>query len=179
MGGVRFEQASEGNVRRFDPTQPQGPWLRALSWTARQRPMTWFLVNVGQRIDPPLMRISGGRLKSTLNAPTVVLTHTGANSGRKRSTPLAYFTDGDDVILIASKGGAPDHPAWYHNLMANPEVELWSKGGGGRYRAREAEGPERERLWQLTTEFYPGYAKYQERCPDRRIPVIVCSPLAD
>lgn len=152
--------------------------MRTLSWAVRRRPVTWFLVNVGQRIDPPLMRISGGRLKSTLNAPTVVLTHTGAKSGKRRSTPLAYFTDGDDLILIASKGGAPRHPAWYHNLMANPEVELWSKGGGGRYRAHEAEGSERERLWQLTTEFYPGYANYQERAGDRRIPVVVCSPLA-
>ncbi|MGH2576670.1 MAG: nitroreductase family deazaflavin-dependent oxidoreductase, partial [Actinomycetota bacterium] len=111
--------------------------------------------------------------------PQVLLTHTGAKSGKKRTTPLAYFTDGDDVILIASKGGAPKHPAWYHNLIAHPEVELFSQGGGGRYRAREAQGAERERLWKLTTEFYPGYAKYQERCPDRRIPVIVCSPLAD
>jgi deazaflavin-dependent oxidoreductase (nitroreductase family) len=179
VGGVQFEQAREGRVRSFDPTQPKNAWASFLAWSARQRPVTWFLVNVGQRIDPPLMKLSGGRLKSTFNAPQVLLTHTGAKSGKKRTTPLAYFTEGDDVILIASKGGAPDHPAWYRNLCANPEVELWSKGGGGRYRAREAEGEERERLWKLTTDFYPGYAKYQERCPDRRIPVMVCSPLDD
>jgi deazaflavin-dependent oxidoreductase (nitroreductase family) len=81
--------------------------------------------------------------------------------------------------MIASAGGAPKHPAWYRNLMANPEVELWSKGSGGRYRAQEAEGEERERLWKLATEYYPGFARYQERAKDRRIPVVVCSPVGD
>jgi deazaflavin-dependent oxidoreductase (nitroreductase family) len=166
-----------GRVRPFDPLEPKGPWMSGLSWAARQRPVTWFLVNVGNKIDPYLMRASGGRLKSTFNAPTVLLTHTGAKSGKKRSTPLAYFTDGDDVVLIASRGGHRNHPAWYFNVIANPEVELWTKGGGGRYRAREAKGKTRERLWKLATDFYPGFARYQERAGDRRIPVIVCSPL--
>ena len=164
-------------VRSFDPTRPKNPAERAMTWAAQRRAVTWFLVNVGGRIDPVLMKISGGRLKTTLSAPTVVLTHTGARSGRRRQTPLAYFTDGDDVILIASKGGAPNNPAWYHNLKANPEVELWNGGGGGRYRAHEAEGAERDRLWELTTTFNPGYASYQERATERTIPVIVCSPI--
>ena len=166
-----------GRVRPFDPTRPQSLFERTLSWMARQRPVTWFLVNIGQRIDPVLMRASGGRVRTTLSGPTVLLTHTGARSGKERTTPIAYFTDGDDVVLIASKGGAPHHPAWYHNLMANPECELWTTGGGGRYRAAEAEGEEREGLWNLATTYYPGFAKYQERAGDRRIPVVVCSPI--
>ena len=165
-----------GRVREFDPQAPKGVLLSTLSWTARRRPVTWFLVNVGNKIDPYLMRATGGRLKTTVTAPTVLLTHTGAKSGKKRTTPLAYFTDDDDVVLIASRGGHRDHPAWYHNVVANPEVELWTKGGGGRYRARDATGKERERLWALATGFYPGFARYQERAGDRRIPVIVCSP---
>jgi deazaflavin-dependent oxidoreductase (nitroreductase family) len=165
-----------GRVPSYDPLTPKGPWLNTLSWAARQRPVTWFLVNVGNKIDPYLMRASGGRVKSTINAPTVLLTHTGAKSGSKRTTPLGYFTDGDDVILIASRGGDRNHPAWYFNVRANPEVELFTKGGGGRYRAKEADGSERERLWDLATSFYPGFARYQERAGDRRIPVIVCSP---
>jgi deazaflavin-dependent oxidoreductase (nitroreductase family) len=165
-----------GRVPRSDPLRQKGPWLSVLAWTARQPPFTWFLVNIGNRIDPVLMRISGGRLKSTFNAPTVLLTHTGAKSGRKRTTPLAYFSDGDNVVLIASRGGHRDHPAWYFNVTANPEVELWTKGGGGRYRAREGEGNERQRLWDLATGFYPGFAKYQERAGNRRIPVVVCEP---
>jgi F420H(2)-dependent quinone reductase len=165
-----------GRVPSYDPLAPKGPLLSGLSWAARQRPFTWFLVNIGNKIDPYLMRASGGRLKSTINAPTVLLTHTGAKSGKKRTTPLAYFTDGDDVVLIASRGGDRNHPAWYFNVTANPQVELWTKGGGGRYRAKEAEGEQRERLWGLAAEFYPGFARYQERAGARRIPVVVCSP---
>lgn len=168
-----------GRVSAYDPNESKGLWMTSLSWAARQPPMTWFLVNVGNKIDPYLMRATGGRVKTTINAPTVLLTHTGAKSGKQRSTPLAYFTDGDDVILIASRGGHQDHPGWYFNLQANPEVELWTKGGGGDYRAKEAEGAERKRLWDLATEFYPGFARYQERAGDRRIPVMVCTPEDD
>jgi deazaflavin-dependent oxidoreductase (nitroreductase family) len=168
-----------GKVPAYDPQEPKGLWMDSLSWAARQRPVTWFLVNVGNKIDPYLMRATGGRVKSTISAPTVLLTHTGAKSGKKRSTPLAYFTDGDNVILIASRGGHRNNPSWYHNVTANPEVELWAKGGGGSYRATEAGGAERERIWKLATEFYPGFARYQERAGDRRIPVIVCIPQDD
>ena len=166
-------------VSEYDPQAPKGLALSALAWAARQKPVTWFLVNVGNKIDPYLMRASGGRLKTTVIAPTVLLTHTGAKSGKKRTTPLAYFTDGDMVILIASRGGHRDHPAWYHNVVANPEVELWAKGGGGRYRVAEAHGKERQRLWALATGFYPGFARYQERAGDRQIPVVVCTPQDD
>jgi deazaflavin-dependent oxidoreductase (nitroreductase family) len=172
-----MEAAAPGRVRPFDPTVPKGPLLRTLERTAQMRPVTWFLVNVGNRIDPVLMRISGGRLKSTVTAPTVLLTHIGARSGKRRQTPLGYFTDGDDVILIASKGGDPKHPAWFHNIVANPEVELSSgHGDGGPYRARIAEGTERERLWKLATTLYSGYDDYSRRAQGRQIPVVVCSP---
>jgi len=168
-----------GRVRPNDPQQPQSAFQRVLSWTARQRPVTWFLVNVGGKVDPVLMRLSGGRLRTTLGAPTILLTHTGAKSGMRRQTPLTYFTTGDDVIIIASRGGSEGNPPWYYNLRANPEIELMTMGGAGRYRAREAEGEERERLWALATQYYPGFASYQERAGDRRIPVMVCSPLDD
>lgn len=163
-------------VPAVDPEALKGPLTSVLARAARLRPVTWFLVNVGNRVDPVLMRATGGRVKSTMVAPTVLLTHRGARSGKRRSTPLAYFTDGDDVVVIASRGGHEHNPAWLHNIRANPEVELWSAGRGGRYRAREAEGAERERLWQLATGFYPGFASYQERAGGRVIPVVVCSP---
>lgn len=82
-----------GRVASYDPLTQKGPWLGTLAWTARQRPVTWFLVNIGNKIDPYLMRATGGRVKSTISAPTVLLTHTGAKSGKRRGTPLAYFTD--------------------------------------------------------------------------------------
>ena len=140
-----------GQVPAFDPNDPKSPLLKATAAAARLRPVTWFLVNVGNKIDPTLMKISGGRLKTTLNAPTVLVTHTGAKSGKVRTTPLAYFTDGEDVVIIASNGGSKQHPAWYRNVSANPEVELWSGGQGGPYRVKEAKGRQRKRLWQQAT----------------------------
>jgi deazaflavin-dependent oxidoreductase (nitroreductase family) len=145
-------------------------------WLASTPVGTWFALNIGPRIDPYLMKATGGHVKTAFRFPTVLLTHTGAKSGKKRTTPVAYFTDRGNVVLIASRGGHSKHPAWYHNVVANPEVELWSSGGGGRYRAREVKGNARKRLWNLATGFYPGFATYQKRAGDRRIPVIVCAP---
>ncbi|HET8592668.1 MAG TPA: nitroreductase family deazaflavin-dependent oxidoreductase [Solirubrobacterales bacterium] len=138
----------------------------------------WVALNVANKVDPHLMRSSRGLLKVPSGVPTVLLTQTGAKSGKRRTTPLVYFTEGGNVILIASQTGKPRHPAWYHNVKANPEVELWARGRGGAYRAREARGSERERLWKLATQLYPGYDDYQRRADaaGRRIPVIVCEP---
>jgi deazaflavin-dependent oxidoreductase (nitroreductase family) len=137
-------------------------------------------LNVANKVDPYLMRASGGRLKMPSGAPTVLLTHTGAKSGRERITPLLYFTDNGNVVLIASQTGKAKHPAWFHNITANPDVELWSGGRGGTYRARQAEGEERDRLWRQATQLYPGYDEYQRRADaaGRRIPVVVCEPRA-
>jgi deazaflavin-dependent oxidoreductase (nitroreductase family) len=138
-------------------------------------------LNVANKVDPYLMRASRGQLKMPSGAPTVLLTHTGAKSGKRRTTPLLYFTDGGNVIVIASQTGKAKHPAWFHNIRANPEVELWSGGRGGVYRAREAAGEERSELWGLATQLYPGYDDYQRRADaaNRRIPVVVCEPLDD
>jgi F420H(2)-dependent quinone reductase len=135
-------------------------------------------LNVANKLDPLLMRASRGLLKVPSGTPTVVLTHIGAKSGNQRTTPLVYFTHDDKVVLIASQTGKPKHPAWFHNLQANPEVELWAGGRGGPYRAREAEGEERDRLWRLATQLYPGYDDYQRKAnvAGRRIPVVVCEP---
>ena len=135
-------------------------------------------LNVANKVDPYLMRATRGRLKMPSGAPTVLLTHTGAKSGKERTTPLLYFTDGGNVVLIASQTGKAKHPAWFHNITAHPDVELWSGGRGGAYRARQAEGEERDRLWGLATTLYPGYDDYQQRADvaGRRIPVVVCEP---
>ncbi len=136
----------------------------------------WWFVNVANRVDPLLMRRTGGRLTLAPGAPIVLLRHVGRKSGAERVTPLLYFTDGDDVVLIGSNGGSPKHAAWYHNVRANPEVTLSARGREGRYRAHEAEGEERERLWNLAAMLYPGYETYKERAAPRRIPVMVFSP---
>ena len=167
-----------GRVPDFDPATPRNPLQRALRWLAKGQFGGWMALNVANRLDPHLMRASRGLLKVPSGTPTVLLSHTGAKSGKERTTPLVYFTDNGNVVLIASQTGKPKHPSWFHNLKANPEVQLWSGGRGGTYRAREAEGEERARLWKLATQLYPGYDDYQRRADvaGRRIPVVVCEP---
>ena len=150
-----------------------------MQWVAKTRFGGWVALNVANRVDPHLMRASRGLLKTPSGMPTVLLGHTGAKSGRKRTTPLVYFTDAGNVVLIASQTGKARHPAWFHNVKANPKIELWAGGRGGTYRAREADAEERERLWRLATQLYPGYDDYQRRADvaGRRIPVVVCEPL--
>ncbi|RNL77537.1 nitroreductase family deazaflavin-dependent oxidoreductase [Nocardioides marmorisolisilvae] len=158
-----------------DPHQVKGAVARTAERLAQLRVVTWYLVHIGRVLDPFLMRISKGRFNSTGSDVLVVLTTTGRKSGLARQTPLAYFTDGDDVVLIASKGGAPEDPTWLLNIRANPEVGLHVGPHGGAYTAREAVGAERERLWGLANALYSGYDGYQART-ERQIPVVVCSP---
>ena len=105
--------------------------------------------------------------------PTLLLTTTGRKSGKPRALPLIYGRDGDNFIIIASKGGMPNHPIWFLNLEANPECELQVASENLRARARVAEGDERERIWKQMVEIYAPYTEYQERAGDRVIPVVV------
>ena len=159
-----------------DPHAEKGRVARAAERLAQLRVVTWYLVHVGRVVDPFLMRVTRGRFNSTGSPVLVVLTTTGRKSGLPRQTPLAYFTDGDDVVLIASKGGAPEDPSWLLNIRADPAVGLHVGPAGGSYTAREATGAERERLWKLANALYRGYDGYQART-DRIIPVVVCSPV--
>jgi len=102
----------------------------------------------------------------------LLLTTTGRTSGEQRTTPLIYAEDGDRYVVVASKGGAPDHPGWYKNLAQNPEVELQIKGEVFAAHARTAEGEERERLWRKANEVWPHYDEYARHTP-REIPVVV------
>lgn len=109
-------------------------------------------------------------------APTLILTTTGRKSGKQRSTPLIFGRDGESYVLVASKGGLPQHPGWYFNLSEQPEVQLQVKGDRFRARARTAEGEERDRLWTLMNEIWPHYAEYQTKTT-RQIPVVVLDRL--
>ncbi len=143
---------------------------------AASRAGAWYFVNVTSRIDPWLLKRTGGRLSSIVGQPVLLVQHTGAKTGAARETPLVYTTDGPNIVLIASNGGAPRHPAWYHNLVAHPEVAVIAAGRSGRYLAREAQGDERERLWRLANDVYAGYDTYQARAGRRTIPVMVLEP---
>ena len=105
----------------------------------------------------------------------MLLDHVGAKSGTKRTTPLLYVQDSDDVAVIASKGGSPKNPAWFHNLRAHPDTTVQLGTERRAVRARVAHVDERERLWRKAVEAYGGYRGYQERT-EREIPVVVLEP---
>jgi deazaflavin-dependent oxidoreductase (nitroreductase family) len=105
----------------------------------------------------------------------LILTTKGAKSGQARENPLAYTRDADKYVVIASKGGAPTHPAWYHNLVANPDVKIEVLGQTIPVRARVADGEEHDRLYAAQAAVMPGFAEYQKRTT-RKIPVLVLEP---
>jgi deazaflavin-dependent oxidoreductase (nitroreductase family) len=114
-------------------------------------------------------RANGGRAGAR---PLLLLTTTGAKSGRPHTTPLMYLADGDSLAVIASKGGDPSHPDWYRNLVANPTVRVEIDGDSFETQARVAEPEERDRLFALQVERYPFFGQYQQKVK-RRIPVVV------
>jgi len=108
--------------------------------------------------------------------PMLLLDHVGAKSGVKRTSPLVYVKDRGDVAVIASKGVNPQHPAWYHNLRANPEGKVCVKEDTRAFRAVEADGERRDRIWQEALKVYPGFETYEQRASHRRIAVWVLEP---
>ena len=102
----------------------------------------------------------------------LLLTTTGRNSGNESTTPLIFGLDGDNPVIVASKGGAPEHPGWYRNLSKTQEVGVQIKGEKFRARARDAKGEERERLWTMMNGIWPHYDEYQTKT-NREIPVVV------
>jgi deazaflavin-dependent oxidoreductase (nitroreductase family) len=111
-----------------------------------------------------------------ITAPALLLTTTGRKSGDKFTLPLFYGTDGDSYFIVASKGGAPEHPGWYRNILANPDVELQVGTKKVKARARTTNGDERDRLWKKALEYWPPYADYQLKT-QREIPVVALDPI--
>jgi F420H(2)-dependent quinone reductase len=134
-----------------------------------------------------LTRLMGGHAKiyratrgligyKTPGFPDVLLLdHVGARSGTRRTTPLVFARDGENIVLIASKGGYPKNPAWYHNLKANPDTTIQIGSELTPVHAREATPDEYERLWGLAVEVYRGYEAYRRRT-QRKIPLMVLQP---
>ena len=124
-----------------------------------------------------MYRLTGGRIGHRIPgvAPTLLLDHVGAKSGTPRTTPLLYVEDPPNVVIVASKGGFPKHPAWFHNLRANPDTTVQVGSERRAVRARVAEGEERARLWALMVSVYSGYEGYRRRT-EREIPVVVLEP---
>jgi deazaflavin-dependent oxidoreductase (nitroreductase family) len=167
-------------VPNVDPDKPRRVRKALFEPLALSGAGRWYVLHVAPRIDRSIGRMSGGRLMSVPGIPLLLLTHRGAKSGRTYTTPLLYFSDGpDDVVLIASNYGRERHPAWLANVRANPDVQLQARGRRGRYRARVlSEGPERDRLFAAATRVTRAYADYERRTADSRtINVVVCAPV--
>ncbi len=150
-----------------------GLYERALEAFGRSAVGNWYLKRLAPRLDPPLLRLTGGRVSSVYPVPVMLLTTTGAKSGQPRTLPLLYVTDGDRLLLIASNYGKTSHPAWYRNVVANPKVEVLAGKHSGTYTAAEITDPaDRERAWDLALDQYAGYADYEGRAGNRTIPLV-------
>lgn len=146
---------------------------RTLEKFARTPAGDWYMKRIAPRLDPPLLRLTGGRFSSVYPVPIMLLTTTGAKTGKPRTLPLLYVTDGDQLVLIASNYGNTSHPAWYRNLVANPRVEVLAGAKSGTYVASEITEPaERDRAWDLALDMYAGYGDYEGRAGDRTIPLV-------
>jgi deazaflavin-dependent oxidoreductase (nitroreductase family) len=135
------------------------------------------MANLGFRIlggmHRRVYRLTGGKIGGRIGKlPVLLLTTIGRKSGKTRTQPLAYTRVGDGYAVIASKGGAAQHPLWYLNLRANRLAEVTVGRDTHEVRARDAEGEERERLWRALADLYPGYDRYAQKT-SRRIPVVV------
>ncbi len=124
-----------------------------------------------------LYESSGGTEGTSLNGLAVIIvTNKGRKTGATRKTPLMRVADGDNYVLVASRGGAPTHPVWYYNLQADPNVEIRDGVDVHSMKVREVEdSAERQRLWDIAVEAFPPYQEYQDKT-DRSIPVFIAEP---
>ena len=156
--------------------QPKESFLsRAMIPIVTSRVGASFFRRVMHRIDVPLLRLTGGRISFASSYPVLLLTTTGAKSGKPRTIPLLYVRRGESVAVIGTRFGSTKHPGWYHNLRARPEATVTIKGESMVCGAREAEGDERGEIWDEATQIYSGYEKYAPRA-NRKIPVMVLTP---
>ena len=135
------------------------------------------LLNQGVKGHVLAYRATGGLVGHRVPGapPMLLLDHVGAKSGKHRTTPLAYLGDGEDLVLVASKGGSPRHPAWFHNLRAYPDTTAQVGSERRAVRARVATAEERARLWPKVVQMYRGYRHYQRRT-EREIPLVILEP---
>lgn len=147
-------------LRHVDPLAPRGPLYRVFARLVGTRVMGWISQKIAWKVDPHLLRLTGGRLGFGLALPTALLETRGARTGEPRRNAVIYFHDGDRVTIVASKLGLPEHPAWFHNLRAHPDIVF----GGEPFRAHVvSDEGERSRLWDLADRVFPGYAAYRQR----------------
>ena len=137
----------------------------------------WPITRRLMAVHAHVYKASGGRVGHRIPglSPMLLLDHVGAKSGKLRTTPLLYVRDGENIVIIASKGGYPRHPGWFHNLMANPDTTVQVGSSRRPVHARVASSEERSRLWPKVVEAYGGYEDYQRRT-EREIPLVILEP---
>lgn len=150
--------ATARKLRHVDPFARRGRLYYTLARLSSSGFGAWFSINLAWKLDPLLLKLTGGRLSTAGPLPAALLESRGARTGKPRRNATLYFHDGERVTIVASKRGWPTHPAWYHNLLAHPDVLY----GGLPFRAELVEDEaERERLWQLADRVFPQYADYR------------------
>ncbi|MFD4428284.1 nitroreductase/quinone reductase family protein [Nocardia sp. NPDC058497] len=158
-----------------DPTSRPGWFVRAYSAFAAGRLPRLISRHIAWKLDPLLLRLSRGRLATTLVFPTAVLETEGARTKARRRHAIIYFMDGDHFVIVASNAGSAINPGWYYNLLANPDVVF----GGAPMRATEIEDEaERQRLWTIADRVFPAYIPYRQEAgrAGRTVPIIRLSP---
>jgi len=152
---------------------------RLIEDLARSKPGGWLFVNVFTHVDRRVMRWTNGRISTGLGSKfgktALLLTCIGRKSGKSRDIPLVFARAGQQIVLIASRAGHANNPAWYHNLKANPACTVRVSGRKIDCIAHQAEGEEREQMWKAAVAVYAGYDDYATRT-DRVIPVMVLTP---
>ncbi len=143
-------------LRHVDPERQRGPLYRGYAWLSATRPFLWVSQHIGWKLDPVLLRLTGGRLGAGLMLPTAVLETRGARTGDVRRNALIYFHDGDDVIITAAHAGFPTNPGWFHNLVTTPDVTF----GGEPFRASVVDD-DLDLLWAAADRVFPPYARYR------------------
>ena len=163
-------------MRDYRPQAEKTAAERVLQRFAQTRLGGKLFISVFPAIDRRLLPLTRGRLSTGLGQPIVLLHARGARSGIERTTPLLATKTGDTILVVASKAGAVKHPAWLHNVRANPDVDVTMEGRRQPMRARVVEGEERDRLWRTVCDNYTGYETYQRRAGARVIPVVELTP---
>jgi len=150
------------------------PGLKLAPWSRTQERLVSPVIHLMTWLNVCVYRLTGGRLGGTFRqgAPICLVTVKGKRSGTPRTIALLYLAAGDDVVLVASKGGMSHHPAWYHNMTANPDVEVQIGSTTRRMRARRASAAEKAALWPRLVAMYRDYDDYQART-ERDIPVVI------
>jgi deazaflavin-dependent oxidoreductase (nitroreductase family) len=163
------------HLKHIDPNQAPSLFVRAYAAIAATSVAKFISRHINWKLDPLLLRLTRGRLATTLVFPTALLETRGARTGALRRNAIIYFHDGDCVIVAASNAGAPRHPAWYHNLRTHPTVTF---GGIPMLATVVNDETELERLWKLADRVFPAFANYRRDAvkAGRTIPIIQLKP---